>query len=82
MRAIEVGEEWIPAHVVDRLADGEPPLKVWHEYRGFTLGVLAERTGVEEAKLARIESGAEPGSAELLAPLAEVLRVDEDDLTT
>ena len=29
-------EELIPASVVDRLLDGEPPLRVWREFRRLT----------------------------------------------
>ena len=80
MNSVESGEELIPSVVVNRLADGEAPLKVWREYRGFSPKALAELTGVEEARLLLIESGTESGSAEWLASLANALRVDVDEL--
>ena len=81
LRAVEAGEELIPSAVVNRLADGEPSLKVWREYRGLSPTALAELAGVEEACLLRIENGTESGSVRLLSCLANALRVDVDDLT-
>lgn len=41
MAAIRKGEETLPAEIVARLTSGVSPLKVWREYRGFTLRALA-----------------------------------------
>ena len=82
VRAVEAGEELIPSTVVNRLADGEPPLKVWREFRGLSPKALAALAGVEEATIMRIESSTESGSAELLSCLANALRMDVDDLAT
>ncbi len=79
IKAVEAGEELIPSAVVDRLADGEPALKVWREYRGFTPTVLAECSGVEEACLVRMESNIESVSPELLTSLAKILQVDANE---
>jgi DNA-binding XRE family transcriptional regulator len=80
IKSVEAGEELIPSAVVNRLADGESPLMVWREYRGFALKGLAERLGVEEACLMRMENGSESGSSELMTSLAKILQVDVDDL--
>jgi DNA-binding XRE family transcriptional regulator len=81
LQAIDAGEELIPAAVVDRLANGESPLKVWREYRGIGREKLAEKVGVPETRLVGIEADAELASPLLLEKLAEVLRVDVDDLS-
>lgn len=46
-KAIENGEEeLIPAEVVNALLDGDNPIKVWREYRGFSQSQLAEKAGI------------------------------------
>ena len=37
-RIVRGEEDLIPASVVDRLIDGEPPLRVWREFRNLTQG--------------------------------------------
>jgi hypothetical protein len=39
-------EEVIPAEVVNRLLDGDNPVKVWREYRSLSQRQLAKRTGI------------------------------------
>ena len=34
-------EEWVPADVVRRIAEGENPIRVWRRYRGMKAGDLA-----------------------------------------
>ena len=43
-------EELIPAGVVDRLIDGDPPLRVWREFRNLTQAGLARASGVNRCK--------------------------------
>jgi DNA-binding XRE family transcriptional regulator len=74
------GEERIPAAIVDRLADGESPVRVWREHRGLSLRALAEQAGVSPALLSEIENGKKEGSIKTLASLARTLGVDLDDL--
>jgi len=81
VRELENGEdELIPGELVDRLLDGEPPVRVWREHRGLTQAQLAARAGVTQGAVAQIESGARQGSVELLRKLAAALNVDLDDL--
>ena len=80
LKLVEAGEALIPSAVVDRLAEGKSPLKVWREYRELSLTGLAECLGVEEACLLRMKDGGESGSSELLTSLAKILQVDVDDL--
>lgn len=73
-------EEAIPVEMVERLLDGEAPIKVWREYRGLKARELAERADVATAYLSEIENGKKPGSAEALSRIARVLGVDIEDL--
>lgn len=74
------GGERIAAAVVDRLAEGEAPVRVWREYRGLSLRGLAAKAGISAAMLSEIENGKKEGSVRSLAALAHALGVDLDDL--
>jgi DNA-binding XRE family transcriptional regulator len=79
--ALSSGER-IPAAIVDRLADGEAPVRVWREHHGLSLRGLAEKAGISAAMLSEIENGKKEGSVHTLAALARALRVDLDDLVS
>lgn len=72
--------ESFPAEVVNRLLDGDNPVKVWREYRGLTQSQLAEKTGVTVAHISQIESGKRECSVKLLKALAAALDVDVEML--
>ncbi|MBB6037942.1 XRE family transcriptional regulator [Phytomonospora endophytica] len=57
-----------------------PRLRELRRRRGLTLAELAERTGVNQSTLSRLEGGARKPTLELLLPLAEVYAVPLDDL--
>jgi len=78
-RAAAAGESF-PVGLADRLLAGDPPLRVWREYRGLTLQTLAEACGVSRQMLSMIENGKTAPSAALLSRLASALRCDMDDL--
>ena len=78
--AIAAGEEAFPSEFSKRLTAGEHPLKVWREYRCFTLAELGKRCGVTAAALSQIETGKRSPSVELLSKLARLLGCDMDDL--
>ena len=73
-------EELIPADVVDRLLDGETPLRVWREFRKLTQADLAYSSGVNRVRIADIEAGRNSGSVHTLRKLAAALGVSIDDL--
>ena len=73
-------EELIPANVVDRLIDREPPLRVWREFRNQTQPALARASGVNRVQIIEIEAGRGSGSVHTLRKLAEALGVPVDDL--
>ena len=73
-------EELVPAHLADRLIDGESPLRVWREYRGLSQSALARASGVNRVQIVEIESGRNNGSVHTLRRLADALRVAVDDI--
>lgn len=64
-------------HVLDAVG---PRLRELRHRRGLTLADLAERTGISESTLSRLENGSRKPTLELLLPLAEVYAVPLDDL--
>lgn len=79
-RHASVNEEAIPAEVVDRLLQGESPLRVWREHRGLTAAALAEMIGVTPAHISKLETGKGEPSDVLREKLAAALDVDIDAL--
>lgn len=73
-------DEAIPGEVVRRLLKAAHPLSVWRKYRGLTQQALADAAGMGKSYVSQIESGAKSGSVKSLRRLAEVLRIDVDDL--
>lgn len=70
----------IPAAVVDRLLDDEPPLEVWREHRGLGRAELAARTGLTPGHIGHLETGRRHGTPDTLRRLATALDVSVDDL--
>ena len=68
-----------PGEVIHRLVDGEHPVLVWREHRGLTRAALAAASGVSEAAIAAIETGAEPGLRDAVS-LARALGKDAEDI--
>lgn len=73
-------EELVPAEVVNRLVAGEPPIRVWREYRGRTQAELAARSGLSQSYVAMLERGARRGTIDKLGRLAQALELDTEDL--
>lgn len=74
-------EETIPSDVVDKLLEGpDSKLKVWREYRGFTLQTLAKAANCSPVYISEIESGRKDGSIKRMRALSMALQVDLDDL--
>ena len=72
--------EWWPADVVNRLLDGDNPIKVYREHRGLTQGELAKQASLAQATIAQMETGARVGTVAVLKKIAAALAVDLDDL--
>lgn len=73
-------EELIPASVVNALADGENPIKVWREYRELTQQKIAEEIGISVPFVSQLETGKRKASIDVMRKLASLLNVDIDDL--
>ena len=70
----------VPGKFVNAILKGAPPLRVWREYRGFTLDSLASRIGVSKSYLSQIENGRMSGSLRLYCQISIVLNATVDDL--
>lgn len=79
-KALADGGESIPAEHVKRLIDGESPLRVYRDLRGFTQAQLSERSGVSRVQIAEIEAQRRTGSVETVKKLAAALSLPVDDL--
>ncbi len=73
-------DELVPAEFANRLIDGENPVRVDRDLRGFTQVALAQASGVNRVQIADIEAGRGRGSVETLRKLADALGVAVDDL--
>ena len=76
----KAGEEYVPAELVSRLVDGEPPLRVWREYRGLSQQALGEKVGLSKMTISGLETGKRDTSSRNWRLLADALTVDIDDL--
>ncbi|MDQ8756031.1 helix-turn-helix transcriptional regulator [Sphingosinicella sp. LHD-64] len=74
------GEEYLPAEMIDRILNGESPLRVWRQYRGMTLAALAKAVGTVKSNLSEIENGKAQGTMPLWRALARTLDVAVDDI--
>lgn len=74
-------DETVPSTVVDRLLDGDNPVRVWREHRSISVTELASAAGISHGYLSQIEGGTRQGRLETMKSLAKALRVDLDDIT-
>jgi DNA-binding XRE family transcriptional regulator len=74
------GEEYVPVELINRIIEGENPLRVWRQHRGLTLESLAQAVRTTSATLSRIETGQQQPKAQMWRALAEVLDVTVDDI--
>jgi DNA-binding XRE family transcriptional regulator len=67
------------AEVTELLA-ATTPLAFWRRRRGLTQAALAAAAGISQAYMAQIEGGKRTGDVRVYQRVANVLRVDVDDL--
>jgi hypothetical protein len=73
--------EYFPSELVDRLLEGkEHRLRVWRDYRTFTMQQLEAKSGIKQSYISEIETGKKPGSIATMKALADALDVTIDDL--
>lgn len=75
---IESGGPLLPKSVVDRLANGENPVRVVREWRDETQMYLSFRTDLSQGYISDIESGRRVGTVAALRRIAKVLNVPLD----
>lgn len=74
------GEEYVPAELVNRIIDGENPLRVWRKYRNLSLKQLSEASGVGLSYISELERGLKNGPGQVWAKLARSLNVLVEDI--
>lgn len=71
---------WFPNEVVKANVRGETLVKAWREYFKLTQSELAEKAGMKQSALARLENGnAKPRKA-TIKKIAEALGIELDQL--
>ena len=78
--ALRQNEERFPGELVQRMVEGEAPLRVFRQYRGLTQQALADAAKVSKTTISELETGRKDGSIKTIARIADVLNVDIDDL--
>ena len=82
---IEAGEGTMPGEVLNLMLDENlSPLAAWRRYRGLSQAALAQRAGLIQVWVGRIEAGGFYGSRETRRKLAAALEapvwaLEEDD---
>jgi hypothetical protein len=79
-KEIAAGTPLLPKQVVDRLAEGESPVRVVREWRDVTQVHLSFKTGLSQGYISDVESGRRKGSAAALRRIADALKVPLDVL--
>jgi hypothetical protein len=77
-KEIEGGGLLLPKSVVDRMANGENPVRVLREWRGETQMYLHFKTNLSQGYISDIESGRRVGTVAALRRIANVLDVPLD----
>lgn len=74
----ENGEETFPLELVQKIANGINPIKVFREYRKISQIDLAKKAGISRQYLSQIESNKRQGNVKLLKKISKLLKVDID----
>lgn len=73
-------EEAFPAELLDRMLEGEKPIRVWRQHRGMTQQELATKIGISKSHLSEVESGKGEPSLKTLRAAARALDIDAASL--
>jgi hypothetical protein len=77
-KEIDSGGPLLPKDVVDRIANGENPVRVLREWRDVTQMYLSFKTHLSQGHISDIENGRRVGTAAALRLIANVLDVPLD----
>jgi ribosome-binding protein aMBF1 (putative translation factor) len=72
------GGPLLPKDVVDRMANGENPVRVLREWRDITQMYLSFKTNLSQGHISDIENGRRTGTATALRLIANELKVPLD----
>ena len=81
-KEVAAGTPLLPKDVVDRLANGENPVRVLREWKDMTQLHLSFRTNISQGHISDIESGRRVGTPATLRAIATVLKVPLDLLVS
>ena len=70
----------LPRHILDKIADGENPVRAVREWRGLTGRDLAQMAGISPSMLSQIERSGKTGSTRTFKALADILAVPLDTI--
>jgi Helix-turn-helix len=76
--AVAAGAPLLPKNVVDRLANGDNPIRALREWRDLTQLYLSFKTGLSQGYISDVETGRRKGTAAALRLIADVLKVPLD----
>ena len=74
-KEIAAGAPLIPLDVVNRIANGENPIRAIREWRDITQLYLAHKTNIGQGYISDLENGRRKGTAAALKEIARVLEV-------
>lgn len=77
-REVTSGAPLLPKQVVDRMANGESPLRVLRGWRGMTQQQLAAATSISQSAISDIEKGRRTGTPATLRAISRELKVPVD----
>jgi hypothetical protein len=77
-KEIASGGPLLPKDVVDRMANGDNPVRVLREWRDITQMYLSFKTNLSQGYISDIENGRRTGTAAALGLIASVLKVPLD----
>ena len=75
---VAAGLPLLPKGVVDRLAEGENPVRVLREWRVITQQQLSLKTDISQGHISDIENGRRTGTPATLRAIATTLKVPID----
>lgn len=71
---------WFPNEVVKATVRGDSLIKAWREYFKFTQAELAEKAGMKQSALARLESSSATPRKSTLAKLSDAMGISVEQL--
>lgn len=77
-KEIAAGAPLIPKQIVDRIANGENPLRVLREWREMTQLELSFKTDIGQGYISDLESGRRKGTTAALKKIAGTINVPLD----